>query len=115
MPAGIENVDEANRHPQPPTMTLEGRKPVLIQPIENENVVIEAMDSEDENDFDFGFYDGMELEKILGLTKNNGKLFFLIKWKNQVSADLVPKQLIHERYPQLTIAYYESIFRFTDT
>jgi len=73
------------------------------------------MDSEDENDFDFGFYDGMELEKILGLTKNNGKLFFLIKWKNQVSADLVPKQLIHERYPQLTIAYYESIFRFTDT
>jgi len=33
MPAGIENVDEANRHPQPPTMTLEGRKPVLIQPM----------------------------------------------------------------------------------
>uniref|UniRef100_A0A2S2P0W1 Chromobox 1 n=1 Tax=Schizaphis graminum TaxID=13262 RepID=A0A2S2P0W1_SCHGA len=59
------------------------------------------------------FDSGLEPENILGITQKDGKFMFLIKWKNQVTADLVEAKLMNERYPQLVIEYYESIYVFT--
>jgi hypothetical protein len=68
--------------------------------------------SENEDDSDFSSYDGLELETIFGLTKNDGKIWFLIKWKDQASTALVEAEYLNAKFPQLVIEHYESVLRF---
>merc|ERR1719361_370089 len=52
----------------------------------------------------FGKY---EAEKIVGATDEYGDLHFLIKWKNNRQADMVPSKIANIKIPQMVIGFYE--------
>ncbi|XP_060533844.1 uncharacterized protein LOC132706508 [Cylas formicarius] len=54
-----------------------------------------------------GFDDGLEPEKIVGVTNSKDGLLFLIKWAGTDEADLVRAQEANVKWPQIVIKYYE--------
>ncbi|GLH14534.1 Heterochromatin protein 1 [Gryllus bimaculatus] len=48
-----------------------------------------------------------EVEKIVGVTDDNGELEFGIKFKGNEALELVPARVANLEYPQQIIAYYE--------
>jgi hypothetical protein len=48
-----------------------------------------------------------EAEKIVGATDEYGDLHFLIKWKNNRQADMVPSKIANVKIPQMVIGFYE--------
>ncbi|XKL61470.1 hypothetical protein PGB90_008527 [Kerria lacca] len=53
-----------------------------------------------------GFDKGLEAEKILGATDNDG-LTFLIKWKGTTETELVPARIARYKCPHLVIKFFE--------
>ncbi|XP_033150841.1 heterochromatin protein 1 [Drosophila busckii] len=54
-----------------------------------------------------GFDRGLEAEKILGASDNNGRLTFLIQFKGVDQAELVPAVIANAKIPQMVIRFYE--------
>ncbi|XP_050099888.1 chromobox protein homolog 1-like [Anopheles aquasalis] len=54
-----------------------------------------------------GFDKGYIPEKILGATEANGKLLFLVQWKDKDKAQLVKSEEARKHCPQLVIDFYE--------
>uniref|UniRef100_A0A2M4BZN9 Heterochromatin protein 1 n=1 Tax=Anopheles marajoara TaxID=58244 RepID=A0A2M4BZN9_9DIPT len=54
-----------------------------------------------------GFEKGYIPEKILGATEANGKLLFLVQWKDKDKAQLVKSEEARKHCPQLVIDFYE--------
>uniref|UniRef100_A0A2M3ZC00 Heterochromatin protein 1 n=1 Tax=Anopheles braziliensis TaxID=58242 RepID=A0A2M3ZC00_9DIPT len=54
-----------------------------------------------------GFEKGYTPEKILGATESNGKLLFLVQWKDKDKAQLVKSEEARKHCPQLVIDFYE--------
>ncbi|XP_050427267.1 chromobox protein homolog 3-like [Adelges cooleyi] len=53
------------------------------------------------------FDNGLEPEQILGATDSNGKLMFLLKWKDVEEATLIDSKVANIKCPQLVIDFYE--------
>lgn len=49
-----------------------------------------------------------QIDKIFGITRENGHLQFLIKWQNIEEAQLVDANVAHLNFPQQVIAFYET-------
>ncbi|XP_043065348.1 heterochromatin protein 1 [Drosophila ficusphila] len=54
-----------------------------------------------------GFDRGLEAEKILGASDNNGRLTFLIQFKGVDQAEMVPSSVANQKIPQMVIHFYE--------
>ncbi|XP_017029525.1 heterochromatin protein 1 [Drosophila kikkawai] len=54
-----------------------------------------------------GFDRGLEAEKILGASDNNGRLTFLIQFKGVDQAEMVPSTVANLKIPQMVIHFYE--------
>ncbi|ALC38207.1 Su-var-205 [Drosophila busckii] len=54
-----------------------------------------------------GFDRGLEAEKILGASDNNGRLTFLIQFKGVDQAEMVPSVIANVKIPQMVIRFYE--------
>lgn len=56
-----------------------------------------------------GYDRGLEANHIVGATEKNGKLMFLIVWKNSVDgeADLLEATEVYKKSPQVAIKYFE--------
>ncbi|XP_032591811.1 heterochromatin protein 1 isoform X2 [Drosophila grimshawi] len=54
-----------------------------------------------------GFDRGLEAEKILGASDNNGRLTFLIQFKGVDQAEMVPSTVANLAIPQMVIRFYE--------
>ncbi|KAH8289916.1 hypothetical protein KR018_003215 [Drosophila ironensis] len=54
-----------------------------------------------------GFDRGLEAEKILGASDNNGRLTFLIQFKGVDQAEMVPSSVANVKIPQMVINFYE--------
>ncbi|KAH8258544.1 hypothetical protein KR038_005515 [Drosophila bunnanda] len=54
-----------------------------------------------------GFDRGLEAEKILGASDNNGRLTFLIQFKGVDQAEMVPSTVANVKIPQMVIHFYE--------
>ncbi|XP_050062166.1 heterochromatin protein 1-like isoform X1 [Aphis gossypii] len=56
-----------------------------------------------------GYDRGLEPDHIVGATEKNGKLMFLIEWKNSIDgeADLVEAKEVYKRSPQIAIQFFE--------
>nr|ACI96760.1 heterochromatin protein 1 [Drosophila melanogaster] len=54
-----------------------------------------------------GFDRGLEAEKILGASDNNGRLTFLIQFKGVDQAEMVPSSVANEKIPRMVIHFYE--------
>ncbi|XP_030380555.1 heterochromatin protein 1 isoform X2 [Scaptodrosophila lebanonensis] len=54
-----------------------------------------------------GFDRGLEAEKILGASDNNGRLTFLIQFKGVDQAEMVPSTIANVKIPQMVIRFYE--------
>ncbi|XP_037712400.1 heterochromatin protein 1 [Drosophila subpulchrella] len=54
-----------------------------------------------------GFDRGLEAEKILGASDNNGRLTFLIQFKGVDQAEMVPSSVANLKIPQMVIHFYE--------
>ncbi|EDW11168.1 heterochromatin protein 1 isoform X2 [Drosophila mojavensis] len=69
------------------------------------------VDSEDGGDLvpagGTGFDRGLEAEKILGASDNNGRLTFLIQFKGVDQAEMVPSTVANVKIPQMVIRFYE--------
>merc|ERR1711942_168379 len=54
-----------------------------------------------------GFGRGLQAEKIIGIRKEPGKMFFLIKWKGSEETDFVNSNEAKLKIPQVVIEFYE--------
>jgi len=56
-----------------------------------------------------GFDRGLEPDHIVGATQVDGKLMFLIAWKDSTNgeADLLDSSLVYNRCPQIAIKFFE--------
>lgn len=59
--------------------------------------------------------EGWEASDILGATDVEGKVHFLIKWKDTDRADLIPSTIANKRWPQIVIKFYEDRVTWTQT
>jgi len=59
-----------------------------------------------------GFDRGLEPDHIVGATEEDGKLMFLIAWKNSEVADLLDCNVVYDRAPQIAIEFFESRLRY---
>jgi hypothetical protein len=48
---------------------------------------------------------------ILGATKINGEIIFLMRWKNSTDHDLVMARVANKKCPDVVIRYYEKNLR----
>ncbi|KAF8569813.1 hypothetical protein P879_01292 [Paragonimus westermani] len=60
----------------------------------------------------YGFDRGLPPDFINMVTKKDGELYFLIKWKGTQICDVVPAAQANIRCPQVVIKFYESILHF---
>ena len=63
-----------------------------------------------------GFEQGLEMERIVGVTASRGDLMFLIKWRGRKinQEDLVPAQVANIRWPQHVIQFYQERLVFIE-
>jgi len=56
-----------------------------------------------------GYDRGLEVDHIVGATEKDGKLMFLIAWKNSPDGktDLLEATEVYERSPQVAIKFFE--------
>jgi len=59
-----------------------------------------------------GFDRGLEPDHIVGATEEDGKLKFLIAWKNSNAADLLESTVVYNRCPQLAIKFFEARLKY---
>jgi len=59
-----------------------------------------------------GFDRGLEPDHIVGATEVNGKLMFLIAWKNSEVADLLESTVVYKKCPQLAIQFFEARLKY---
>ncbi|XP_008185941.1 skin secretory protein xP2 isoform X2 [Acyrthosiphon pisum] len=59
-----------------------------------------------------GFDRGLEPDHIVGATEQDGKLMFLIAWKNSEVADLLESTVVYDRAPQIAIQFFEARLRY---
>lgn len=57
---------------------------------------------------------GLEPEKIIGATRVNQQLFFLLKWKNMSKADLISAKVAKVACPQIVIGFFEERLTWDD-
>lgn len=56
-----------------------------------------------------GFARGLKVDHIVGACpREDGKLMFLVKWKNLEEADLVEAEDVYEEDPQVAIQFFEA-------
>uniref|UniRef100_A0A5K3EKJ0 Chromo domain-containing protein n=1 Tax=Mesocestoides corti TaxID=53468 RepID=A0A5K3EKJ0_MESCO len=60
----------------------------------------------------YGFDRGLAPSYISMVTRQDGELYFLIKWKGLAEMDVVPASQANVRCPQIVIGFYESILYF---
>lgn len=81
---------------------------ILAAPATNKT---KRVDSDDSGDLipagGTGFDRGLEAEKILGASDNNGRLTFLIQFKGVDQAEMVPSTVANVKIPQMVIRFYE--------
>ncbi|KAE9543910.1 hypothetical protein AGLY_001888 [Aphis glycines] len=63
----------------------------------------------EDNNKKVGYDRGLEADYIVGATQKDGKLMFLIAWKNSIDgeADLLEAKEVYKRSPQIAIKYFE--------
>jgi hypothetical protein len=66
----------------------------------NDSLIADSIDEEEQ-------YKGLKPEKIIGATDKDGKIRFLVKWKNSSNEDLVDSSIANKRWPQMVINFYE--------
>ncbi|XP_055524381.1 chromobox protein homolog 3-like [Wyeomyia smithii] len=54
-----------------------------------------------------GFRKGLVAEDILGITSEDGNLFFMVKWKNTDEIEMVESALARKHIPAMVIDFYE--------
>ena len=67
-----------------------------------------AIPTSSEIDEKIGFARGLDPERIIGATEQDGNIIFLIKWKGSDENDLVPASEANIKCPQVVIKFYES-------
>lgn len=55
-----------------------------------------------------------ELEAIIEAKKENGNIFFKVKWKGEVEPQVMLATVVNIRYPQAVMQYYEDHIIFED-
>ncbi|ODN05140.1 Chromobox protein 5 [Orchesella cincta] len=60
-----------------------------------------------------GFGKGLQAEKIVGATEgDDGKLLFMVKWKDSDATELVTASEAKVKCPQVVISFYEGIIKW---
>lgn len=60
-----------------------------------------------------GFARGLQIEKILGATKDPGELMFFVKWKGGEKPELVMAKEAYAKAPQIILKWYEAQLDWT--